>query len=505
MNNKSLIICFNLHQLEKALYLEDIINRSIKICCLASIETKFLNLTSSKIITYSSPIEIYKLSSSFGQVIFFSMVPSRELVQLLFELKRANKNVIAIQETHQLSTHDGEINNLTLPIDSILAASDREKEIFEENGFHIVKKIFSLGWLFQRNYLNFVANLYNQGKESDQKINILLIFSAPNTIALGSQESFESRIKVINFLQKKYPKQEIHLKLHPQEKLTTFDSYLKRNKKGNTKIVSENESMHSLLKHAELIVVADKTQAALDLSSNSKSILIYSIGKKNFISEYLEEQMHGEIENEISFFLIKHPEQVFSKFHQKFFKSEENTKRRILHFFNNNVFEDFDYKIELALWKKVFDLKLTVSEDKSIRKYIEFNSNSWLDEIRQNTTLRNVITVIGLQQIARGNVDLKKNIITILNNFLTPQVFSTFTLDALNAYFYARYKNINITLHPASKEILEAYRQKSNAFIKLLYIFEKKIYSSSNSTIRSFLYLFLISMTRVLQSLRNKR
>ena len=92
MHKKSLIICFNLHQLEKALYLKSIINRSIEISCLSSIEKSFLTTASSKIITFKSLLELCKYKNSFEQFIFFSMVPTKELVKLLVALKQANRN-----------------------------------------------------------------------------------------------------------------------------------------------------------------------------------------------------------------------------------------------------------------------------------------------------------------------------------------------------------------------------------------------------------------------------
>jgi len=109
-----------------------------------------------------------------------------------------------------------------------------------------------------------------------------------------------------------------------------------------------------------------------------------------------------------------------------------------------------------------------------------------------------------MQQIARSNIIDQKNIAAIFDSLITPQILATYTLEALSAYFYTRYKNLNINLHPAAKEILEGYRYKSNIAIKLLYAIEEKIYMSSDSIIRSFLYYCLISMTKIFQVIRGK-
>jgi len=305
-------------------------------------------------------------------------------------------------------------------------------------------------------------------------------------------------------LQNRYPRQKIHLRLHPQENITHFNNFLKNNKKENIEILQQNESMYSLIKNASMIVVSDKTQAVLDLSFDNKSLLIYSLGKKNFISEYLDKVLDSEIENGISFFFIEDPELIFLNFHQKFFKSAENTQKRINQFFSSNSFQSFEYTREFILWKKVFGLKMTALEIKALKKYLDFNSNSWLDEVKENTSLKNVIAIIGLQEIARGNIIVEKNIVAIFDNLITPQVFATYTLEALNAYFYSRCKNLNINLHPVSKEILEAYRQKSNEVIKLFYVIEDKIYITSHSIIRSFLYYCLIKIFRILQLIKIK-
>ena len=80
----------------------------------------------------------------------FSMVPSKKLFNLIYRIRKINKVIIAIQETHQLGMHLGVINSLIFCADVIFTASDLEKKIFISDGLQANAKIYSVGWLFQK-------------------------------------------------------------------------------------------------------------------------------------------------------------------------------------------------------------------------------------------------------------------------------------------------------------------------------------------------------------------
>ena len=112
------------------------------------------------------------------------------------------KIIIAIQETHQLSMHLGVVNNLIFSVDIIFAASDLEKKTLDQ--LQPNAKIYSIGWLFQDGYKEFISALYRPSNLKDITKHALIIFSAPTNITTSSKESFEVRKNILHFLNKKY-------------------------------------------------------------------------------------------------------------------------------------------------------------------------------------------------------------------------------------------------------------------------------------------------------------
>ena len=131
MNQNILVICHSQHQLEKAIYIQKILPLSVDVACIGNeIGGRFKKVLV-KVQAHKSPQQVIPIIQRYDKFIFFSMVPSRKLFELISEIRVARKTIIAIQETHQIGMHLGVINNLIFSADIIFAASDLEKEFLD--------------------------------------------------------------------------------------------------------------------------------------------------------------------------------------------------------------------------------------------------------------------------------------------------------------------------------------------------------------------------------------
>ena len=131
MNQNILVICHSQHQLEKAIYIQKILPLSVDVACIGNeIGGRFKKVLVN-VQAHKSPQQVIPIIQRYDKFIFFSMVPSRKLFELISEIRVARKTIIAIQETHQIGMHLGVINNLIFSADIIFAASDLEKEFLD--------------------------------------------------------------------------------------------------------------------------------------------------------------------------------------------------------------------------------------------------------------------------------------------------------------------------------------------------------------------------------------
>ena len=84
----------------------------------------------------------------------------------------------------------------------IFAASDLEKKTLDQ--LQPNAKIYSIGWLFQNGYKEFISALYQPSNLKEITKHALIIFSAPTNITASSKESFQVRKNILHFLNKKY-------------------------------------------------------------------------------------------------------------------------------------------------------------------------------------------------------------------------------------------------------------------------------------------------------------
>ena len=292
MNQKILVICHSQHQLEKAIYIQKILPLSVDVACIGHKIDERLKKVLVNFQEHKSLQQVIPIIQPYDKFIFFSMVPSRKLFELICEIRAARKMIIAIQETHQIGMHLGVINNLIFSADIIFAASDLEKESLDR--LQTEAKIYSIGWLFQNSYKEFIGSFYKDLTLLQENKYALIIFSAPINITASSEESFQVRRNILQFVQEKYKDVHLMLKLHPLENRELFKEYSRKNYMHDISFANESQSLWSLSKDASLIVVSNKTQAFLDLAEENKEFLIYQLGKENFISLFFRDRVKLE-------------------------------------------------------------------------------------------------------------------------------------------------------------------------------------------------------------------
>ena len=146
MNATLLIICHSQHQLEKGIYLKKILPNLVDIKCIDFIPTNIQSKKSFNIVQSSK--ELIDESNYYDRFIFFSITPSKVLFEVVKAIRKSRKQIIVIQETHQLSMSNGTINSIMMSPDLIIAASDTEKDLMIQNKLFEKNTINSSGWVF---------------------------------------------------------------------------------------------------------------------------------------------------------------------------------------------------------------------------------------------------------------------------------------------------------------------------------------------------------------------
>ncbi|HJL92264.1 MAG TPA: hypothetical protein QGF04_00610 [Woeseiaceae bacterium] len=509
MDKKILVICQNHHQLEKGLYIEKVIPSTVDVVFISQ------NLNLSSIVLLEN-VDSYKsfepLSSKIDQYdkfIFFSMVPSPQLFTLIQNIRRAKKLIIAIQETHQLSMHLGVVNNLIFSVDIIFAASDLEKKTLDQ--LQPNAKIYSIGWLFQDGYKEFINTLYQPSNLKEITKHALIIFSAPTNITTSSKESFRVRKNILHFLNKKYQNLKLIIKLHPLENKSLFKDYVRINCIENISFAEENQSLFRLSKNASVIVTSNETQAFIDLIEDDREFILYELGKQNFISQYFSRNCSDLTEiNGVKFYsLLKHSSNI-EGFKDLYCKSDGEAINYFLEIIQQQTEAGIhNDKMEIAAWNYVYGLssdfkKIINCESSALASNLKkiFDSQETFDLMKLDKALnslpkRTAITLIMLKIF----VDNDKIQISLLKNFtkqmFNPHIIQYFAIDSIRFEFYLRNKGLAECIPFESNSLLEVTKaslSKKSLIMNTIFIIEKSVKDLRSGPIRRFAY-YLIDLT----------
>lgn len=96
--------------------------------------------------------------------------------------------------------------------DLIVTASHSEKKYLIDNRLHSKSKLVSEGWLFKS-----ISKSSKVTKQDITEKKILIVFTAPIEITLGSSETQAKRRNILLWVSKNFPNHQIVVKLHPHE------------------------------------------------------------------------------------------------------------------------------------------------------------------------------------------------------------------------------------------------------------------------------------------------
>ncbi|MED5429930.1 MAG: hypothetical protein VX864_00845 [Pseudomonadota bacterium] len=508
MDKKILVICQSPHQLEKGLYIQKVIPSAVDVVFI----NQKLNLSSKVLLENVNSYKSFEPLSSkideYDKFIFFSMVPSQQLFALIQNIRRAKKIIIAIQETHQLSMHLGVVNNLIFSVDIIFAASDLEKKTLDQ--LQPNAKIYSIGWLFQDGYKEFISALYQPSNLKEITNHALIIFSAPTNITASSKESFRVRKNILHFLNKKYQNLKLIIKLHPLENKSLFKEYARINCVENISFAEENQSLFSLSKNASVIVTSNETQVFIDLIEDDREFILYELGKENFISQYFRSCLDITEINGVKFYsLLKHSNNI-AGFKDLYCKSEGEAINYFLEIIQQQTKEGIqDDKMEIAAWNYVYGLssdfkKIINCESSALASNLKkiFDSQEMfdlrkLDKALNSLPKRTAITLIMMKLF----VDNDKIQTSLLKDFtelmFNPHIIQYFAIDSIRFEFYLRNKGLAQCIPFESNSLLEVTKasfSKKSLIMNTLFIIEKSVKDLRSGPIRRFAY-YLIDRT----------
>ena len=508
MDKKILVICQSHHQLEKGLYIQKVIPSTVDVVFI----NQKLNLSSKVLLENVNSYKSFEPLSSnideYDKFIFFSMVPSQQLFALIQNIRRAKKIIIAIQETHQLSMHLGVVNNLIFSVDIIFAASDLEKKTLDQ--LQPNAKIYSIGWLFQNGYKEFISALYQPSNLKEITNHALIIFSAPTNITASSKESFRVRKNILHFLNKKYQNLKLIIKLHPLENKSLFKEYARINCIENISFAEENQSLFSLSKNASVIVTSNETQVFIDLIEDDREFILYELGKENFISQYFRSCLDITEINGVKFYsLLKHSNNI-AGFKDLYCKSEGEAINYFLEIIQQQTKADIQNdKMEIAAWNYVYGLssdfkKIINCESSALASNLKkiFDSQEMfdlrkLDKALNSLPKRTAITLIMMKLF----VDNDKIQTSLLKDFtelmFNPHIIQYFAIDSIRFEFYLRNKGLAQCIPFESNSLLEVTKasfSKKSLIMNTLFIIEKSVKDLRSGPIRRFAY-YLIDRT----------
>jgi len=508
MDKKILVICQSHHQLEKGLYIQKVIPSTVDVVFI----NQKLNLSSKVLLenvnSYNSFDPLSSKIDEYDKFIFFSMVPSQQLFALIQNIRRAKKIIIAIQETHQLSMHLGVVNNLIFSVDIIFAASDLEKKTLDQ--LQPNAKIYSIGWLFQNGYKEFISALYQPSNLKEITNHALIIFSAPTNITASSKESFRVRKNILHFLNKKYQNLKLIIKLHPLENKSLFKEYARINCVENISFAEENQSLFSLSKNASVIVTSNETQVFIDLIEDDREFILYELGKENFISQYFRSCLDITEINGVKFYsLLKHSNNI-AGFKDLYCKSEGEAVNYFLEIIQQQTKAGIhNDKMEIAAWNYVYGLssdfkKIINCESSALASNLKkiFDSQEMfdlrkLDKALNSLPKRTAITLIMMKLF----VDNDKIQTSLLKDFtelmFNPHIIQYFAIDSIRFEFYLRNKGLAQCIPFESNSLLEVTKasfSKKSLIMNTLFTIEKSVKDLRSGPIRRFAY-YLIDRT----------
>jgi hypothetical protein len=282
------IVTFNNHQLNKAIFIKKNINSNLEIFH-KNFNKKHNTGNISNIQYVNNLINIIKLSDQSNVFLFFVLYFTREIWELLSVLNELGSQVVVIEETHNMMMHPYKIPGINLTPDLILAASAEEQKAIQQFYNFNDGIVLNSGWIFQSQYFDLINSsqeiipaLKAQIELSEKKI--LVYFAAPIYISANSIEDYESRMHLMDYLDREYPQSTFFIKPHPLEKIDKFSKMLDQ-KKINFIYIEESNLSKQNISNFDLVVSSAYSQCTIDNIIQDLPLLIYAFKEENFITK----------------------------------------------------------------------------------------------------------------------------------------------------------------------------------------------------------------------------
>ena len=483
MKKKLGVICQSKHHLEKLNILRKHLSFQLDHCVIKNNKLYLKKAGQLSVINKEIP--------NYDAFIFFSLHASKTNLIPYKAIKASKKAIIAFQESHQLTMHQGDINNLILSADLKIAASPLEREKMLSVSSSKAQRIISFGWLFNPIRADSTEKELGQHRSmlSDA---ILIILSAPTSITASSFESEDVRKNLIESIAKQHPNHQLIIKAHPLEDKLLLKKIIKKLDVENNRInilTNEDDFKHTI-SLSKKIFISNRTQSFIDLIDTKKTVL-YLLGSPNFITEHAVE--FEDIRNIFGVNFINFKDnKCIESFKEKYINQDEMVFKEIEREINSiQASQKLTKNVEeIALWEFIFHYL----NKKELNEKISFDNKEFILRILYKPQ------TIKMHDFQFLNPDLSKKIAyfliyareimntqelkeklyeEIFQKFLTRWFIQYYPLDALNIYYFSKNQNPNIVL---SEEVLHMIKNTEKTLTNKSYIFQLFLFLNHHVT-----------------------
>ena len=327
--------------------------------------------------------------------------------------------------------------------------------------------------------------------------------SAPKQITPSSDETYELRLNLLKTIRKEFNGCHITFKVHPLESIDKFSSFLKTNMISNFHVIKENYSLDCLEKNFYLVAVSNKTQSFIDLVSTNIKMVMYELGKSNFISSTVEQLTTKQIDNEISYFIIDKPKETLISFSETHLKDEGKAMKSFLSVIYDTpaATQDFDNILEFKLWDFVFgnnsNCLFWIKRNKDnlgqfYQLIFDIKKLNMKDLIYKtnNESIRFACSLILIDAICGGKIKKTEDIIIFLDAWFLKDFINIFNMDSIRLIKFLNYSGLQNKINIEKKDFIESIEQLLMRKSTLLGAFTMVLNSISDIDLR--LVRFLI-------------
>jgi len=429
--------------------------------------------------------------------VFLSFSPHLSFIKFIYQIRKAGKKIIFFQDNHQFSIHQGSVNSIIFSPHLIVTASESEKKYLIDNELHPRSNIVSEGWLFNRQF----DESKSINKDLKEK-KLLIVFTAPIEITLGSSETQAKRVDILLWVRKNFSDYQIIIKLHPHEDNYQFMSQIK-NLGLSLSILASQSSISQAIESAEIIVSSNESQAPLDVLSQdiNKRLLIYFYKKENFIKNKasIYNADLGKSRIQIGEIDSSNKKQICDFYLGLNKNAYREIETHITNLILDNSSSDSDSMLEIYLWLYIYGHKkliLSFLENQQSKRYKnlqclllnkDFNLIQLKEDFIENTS-RDPLSIILVRYYLSKSDIVKTELDYIVRYFFKESLFQYFFRDLIrlnnlvtykisDSYFQSNYKNLieNIKYMYISK-----FKPSKIFFSLLKKIYDLKIFSISS-------------------------